>query len=140
MRSLGLELAEVRACGFGIGACASAWVGIGRALPVSVSILEMANESGPSEATLSQSTSRVRLGREEDPLGPDEVVTLDNVHRVVTHDMIYEVFPDEVLVGNYRRSFREQARMAHIRIMTDCQFVPMIEAVEEGHPVYSGRF
>ncbi|KAL3689626.1 hypothetical protein R1sor_015935 [Riccia sorocarpa] len=102
----------------------------------SLSILEMADEAGPSQGTLSQSTPRVRRGREDDLVGPDEVVTMANVHRVVSHEMLFEVFPDEVMVGNNTRLFRELARMSHIRIMADCQSVPMVEAVAEGHPVY----
>ncbi|KAL3685127.1 hypothetical protein R1sor_003149 [Riccia sorocarpa] len=76
------------------------------------------------------------FGKEDDPVGPDDMVTVANVHRVVSHEMLFEVFPEEVMVGNNRRLFRELARMSHIRIMTDCQSVPMVEAVAEGHYVY----
>ncbi|KAL3689886.1 hypothetical protein R1sor_016195 [Riccia sorocarpa] len=84
----------------------------------------------------SQATPRGRRGRDDDPVGPDDLVTVANVHRVVSHEMLIVVFPEFVMVGNNRRSFRELARMSHIRIMTDCQSVPMVEAVAEGHPVY----
>ncbi|KAL3693468.1 hypothetical protein R1sor_007119 [Riccia sorocarpa] len=84
----------------------------------------------------SQATPRGRRGRDDDPMGPDDLVTVANVHRVVSHEMLMEVFPERVMVGNNERLFRELARMSHIRIMTDCQSVPMMEAVAEGHPVY----
>ncbi|KAL3679515.1 hypothetical protein R1sor_022471 [Riccia sorocarpa] len=84
----------------------------------------------------SQATLRERRGREDDPVGPDDLATVANIHRVVSHEMLMEVFPEFVMVGNNRRLFRELARMSHIRIMTDCQSVPMVEAVAEGHPVY----
>ncbi|KAL3679519.1 hypothetical protein R1sor_022475 [Riccia sorocarpa] len=81
-------------------------------------------------------TPRGRRGREDDPVGPDDLVTVANVHRVVSHEMLLRGLSGVVMVGNNRRSFRELARMSHIRIMTDCQSVPMVEAVAEGHPVY----
>ncbi|KAL3687319.1 hypothetical protein R1sor_013628 [Riccia sorocarpa] len=84
----------------------------------------------------SQATPRGRRDRDDDPVGPDDLVTVANVHRVVSHEMLYSVFPEEMMVGNNSRSFREMAQMSHIRIMTDFQSVPMLEAVAEGHPVY----
>ncbi|KAL3684768.1 hypothetical protein R1sor_002790 [Riccia sorocarpa] len=98
----------------------------------------MADAPSPSEATQPQATPRVRRrgDQSEEPLGSDEVITVHNVHRLVTHEMILSVFPDEVLVHGNRRDFKEDARRGRIRMMIDCTSDAMVDAVAEGYPVY----
>ncbi|KAL3700759.1 hypothetical protein R1sor_018781 [Riccia sorocarpa] len=90
---------------------------------------------------VTQSTPR-RRGLGEGPLEPDELVTIANVHRLVTHEMIWEVFPERVAVGRNRdgtpnmKEFKSEARRSHIRVMKDCTSAAMKAAVEEGFPIY----
>ncbi|KAL3697583.1 hypothetical protein R1sor_011659 [Riccia sorocarpa] len=78
----------------------------------------------------------------EGPLGPDELVTIENVHRLVTHEMIWEVFPVMVAVGKNRdgtvnlREFKFEARRSHIRMMKYCTFAAMKATVPEGFSIY----
>ncbi|KAL3702401.1 hypothetical protein R1sor_020423 [Riccia sorocarpa] len=73
-----------------------------------------------------QTTPRLRPKKlAEGPLGPDDV------HRIVTHDMIYCVFPEFVTVGRHKE-FKSEACRSHIRVMKDCTSVAMIDVLEEG--------
>ncbi|KAL3695880.1 hypothetical protein R1sor_009956 [Riccia sorocarpa] len=96
----------------------------------------MADEPIASQ-TASQTTPR-RRGRDlgEGPLGPDDLVTIGNIHRLVTHEMIYTVFPATVQFGQESRLFKTVASRSRIRIMRDCISVAMVDAVPEGFPVH----
>ncbi|KAL3681990.1 hypothetical protein R1sor_000012 [Riccia sorocarpa] len=87
--------------------------------------------------TVTQTTPR-RRARDlaEGPLGPDELIKVGNVHRLVTHEMLYRVFPEFMTVGRNPREFKLVARRSHIRVMRDCTYDAMIAAVPEGFPVY----
>ncbi|KAL3675382.1 hypothetical protein R1sor_025330 [Riccia sorocarpa] len=94
----------------------------------------MADE-GIATQTVSQSTPRRRAkDLAEGPFGPDDLVTFGNVHRLVTNDMIYIVFPERV--GQDSRLFRAVASRSRIRMMRDCTSAAMVDAVREGLPVH----
>ncbi|KAL3686477.1 hypothetical protein R1sor_009051 [Riccia sorocarpa] len=98
----------------------------------------MADAPSPSQAIQPPPTPRVRRQRDQsdEPLGPDEVISVHNVHPLVTHYMIYMVFPEEVLINGVRRDFKEEARRARIWMMIDCTSDAMVDVVAEGYPVY----
>ncbi|KAL3701887.1 hypothetical protein R1sor_019909 [Riccia sorocarpa] len=98
----------------------------------------MADAPSPSKATQPQPTPRVRRrgDQSDEPVGPDEVINVHNVHHLVTHDMIMSVFPAEVVINGNRRDFKEDARRGRIQMMIDCTSDVMVEAVSEGYPVY----
>ncbi|KAL3684914.1 hypothetical protein R1sor_002936 [Riccia sorocarpa] len=50
--------------------------------------------------------------------------------------MLYSVFPEFETVGWHLREFKSMARRSHIRLMMDCTYDAMIDAVEEGFPTY----
>ncbi|KAL3697966.1 hypothetical protein R1sor_012042 [Riccia sorocarpa] len=99
----------------------------------------MADAPSPYEATQPQPTPRVRrrVDQSDEPVGPDEVISVHNVHRLVTHKMIMSVFPAEVMINGNRRDFKEDARKGRIRMMIDCTSDAMVDAVAEGYPVAS---
>ncbi|KAL3682242.1 hypothetical protein R1sor_000264 [Riccia sorocarpa] len=87
--------------------------------------------------TASQTTPRLRgkdLG--EGPLGSDDLVTIGNIHRLVTHEMIYTVFPATIQFGQESRLFMRVASRSRIRVMRDCTSAAMVDAVPEGFPVH----
>ncbi|KAL3679258.1 hypothetical protein R1sor_022214 [Riccia sorocarpa] len=88
------------------------------------------------EPIITQSTPRCRArDLAEGPLGPDDLITIGNVGRLVTQEMIYNVYPEITVVGGNPRLFKLVARRSHIRVMKDCTFGAMIAAVPEGFPI-----
>ncbi|KAL3681631.1 hypothetical protein R1sor_024587 [Riccia sorocarpa] len=87
--------------------------------------------------TVSQTTPR-RRGRDpgEGPLGPDDLVTIGNVHRLVTHEMVYTVFPVNVQFGQESRLFKAVANRSCIHVMRDCTSEAMVDAVLDGFPAH----
>ncbi|KAL3688189.1 hypothetical protein R1sor_014498 [Riccia sorocarpa] len=98
----------------------------------------MTDAPSPSEATQPQSTPRVRRRRDQSdqPVGPDEVINVHNVHRLVMHEMIMSVFPEEIMINGNPRDFKEDARRGRIRMMIDCTSDAMVDVVSEEYPVY----